>query len=202
MKNLPYYVTIGNFRDLSRFGIDCLTGEACGLSIRYLCDVTKQGHDILCCFWGLPLSTKFSDNWNSGDKDNPSIGSVMLAPDCLEKLAVFALKYCDYFVAAVMKNGVVVGFKEPSNADEEAEVHRWLDYARLPPMENRDILGYLKQAEGHLKSLNGDDEETNALKLNIEMALEYATIGQDLSRLFWLKGRPLRNMHQMSGRTE
>lgn len=35
--------TVRSWNDLRPYGIDLLTGEACGMMYRYLCDVTEQG---------------------------------------------------------------------------------------------------------------------------------------------------------------
>jgi len=39
--------TINCWDDLSRYGIVLLTGEACGLSYRLLCDVTAAGKRVI-----------------------------------------------------------------------------------------------------------------------------------------------------------
>ena len=39
--------TISNWQQLSEYGIVILTGEACGLAYRYLCDLTEQGKKIV-----------------------------------------------------------------------------------------------------------------------------------------------------------
>jgi hypothetical protein len=82
--------TIRCWDDLSRFGIVPLTGEACGLSYRMLCDVTAQGKKILEKALGLP-ELRLADNWNHGAADDPHVGAIMLAPELLTFLGVFAL---------------------------------------------------------------------------------------------------------------
>ena len=61
-----------------------LTGEACGLMYRYLCDVTDQGKKVIEKLFDVEL--KMPENWNSG-----AIGSIMLPPDMLVSLGIFAL---------------------------------------------------------------------------------------------------------------
>jgi len=82
--------TIRCWDDLSRFGIVPLTGEACGLSYRMLCNVTAQGKKILEKALGLP-ELRLADNWNRGAADDPHVGAIMLAPELLTFLGVFAL---------------------------------------------------------------------------------------------------------------
>ena len=82
--------TIRCWDDLSQFGIVALTGEACGLSYRILCDVTAQGKKILEKAFGLP-ELRLAESWNPGAADDPHVGSVMLAPEVLNFVGVFAL---------------------------------------------------------------------------------------------------------------
>lgn len=82
--------TIRCWDDLCRFGIVPLTGEACGLSYRLLCDVTEHGKKILEKALGLP-DLRLAQNWNPGPADDPHVGSIMFAPELLGFLGVFAL---------------------------------------------------------------------------------------------------------------
>ena len=77
------------WRDLQPFGIDLLTGEACGLMYRFLCDLTDQGkHVIEKCLGCRIIPAK---RWNRGTDEQPHIGSIMLSPDMLVPLSIFAL---------------------------------------------------------------------------------------------------------------
>jgi hypothetical protein len=60
--------TIDCWRDLEPFGIDPLTGEACGLMCRILFDVTERGRRILAKAFGVP-DLKLAERWNRGTKD-------------------------------------------------------------------------------------------------------------------------------------
>ena len=77
------------FDDLSPLGIVPLTGEACGLSYRLLCDVTTQGQKVVekC----LGVRVQFAESWNRGSDDDPHVGSIMLAHEMLLPLGIFAL---------------------------------------------------------------------------------------------------------------
>lgn len=82
--------TVASWNDLLPYGIDCLTGEACGLSYRLLCDLTEKGRKILAKAFGIP-NLQLAEAWNRGGKDDPHVGSIMLAPELLTPIAVFAL---------------------------------------------------------------------------------------------------------------
>src|SRR5688500_15596888 len=81
---------IHSFHDLSRYGIDPLTGEACGLMFRILFDCTERGRTILAKCFGVPDLT-LAEPWNRGSADDPHVGSIMLAQCMLQPIAVFAL---------------------------------------------------------------------------------------------------------------
>lgn len=74
-----------NWADMKQFGIDYLTGEACGYGIRSLFDLDKRGRKLVADFFGLDPQM-FADNWN-----NDGEVSVMLPRSCLHDLAVFCL---------------------------------------------------------------------------------------------------------------
>src|SRR4029077_15887490 len=82
--------TIVRWDHLSEFGIIPLTGESCGLGYRMLCDVTVKGKIILEKCLGIP-ALKPPPNGNTGSEAEPHVGSIMLAPELLVPLAVFAL---------------------------------------------------------------------------------------------------------------
>lgn len=76
--------------DLRPFGIEMLTGEACGLSYRVLCDVTQKGKQTIEKTLGV-ANLGLADNWNRGALDDPHVGSIMLVPELFIPLAIFAL---------------------------------------------------------------------------------------------------------------
>ena len=63
-------------------GLVPLTGEACGLSYRILCDVTARGKKTLEKALSI-AQLGLHENWNHGNADDPHVGSLMLAPDLL-----------------------------------------------------------------------------------------------------------------------
>jgi len=112
--------TISSWEHLRPFGIDALTGEACSLMYRILCDITAEGKRVIekC----LSCELKVPENWNSG-----AIGSIMLTPEMLVPIAVFALlengcREC------WMIDGAVIGM-EATDGEEETKwvLHHYHD---------------------------------------------------------------------------
>ena len=81
--------TLSEWRHLEPYGIVPLTGEACGLMYRILCDVTERGKAIVekC----LGCQVVLPENWNHGSEATQHIGSIMVVPEMLVPLGVFAL---------------------------------------------------------------------------------------------------------------
>lgn len=76
--------------DLRPYGIEPLTGESCGLMYRILFDVTERGRSIVGRCFGIP-DLKLAEAWNRGSEKDPHVGSIMLSPEMLAPIAVFAL---------------------------------------------------------------------------------------------------------------
>lgn len=112
-------IVITCWRELEPFGINLLTGEACGLSYRYLCDVTARGQRIVEKCLGCRLT--LAENWNHGTTDHPHVGSLMLAPELFNVLSVFALLESGCTEVYVVADRGVLGF-EPS--DDAATINR------------------------------------------------------------------------------
>lgn len=109
---------INNWSDLSKYGINCLTGEACAYSMRLLCDLNEDGIELLCNFFGMSyvegITRPFSKNWNSQVNNKPAVSSVMLPRGVFEELCRFALfsrDHCDYVVENLGGAGYV-GYTE------------------------------------------------------------------------------------------
>mgnify|MGYP003407426869 CR=1 FL=1 len=108
---------IANWRDMQPFGFNCLTGEACGLSLRMLVDITAPARDILKEWMGVS-SLEVPDNWNSG-----SIGSVMMDHNIPVSLAVFCLRARGFESAFILNSGVVMGASGEYRKEYEALVN-------------------------------------------------------------------------------
>ena len=111
--------SINCWNDLARYGIDPLTGEACGLTYRLLCDVTAQGKKTLEKALGV-AQLGLHENWNRGSADDPHVGCVMLAPEVLTLVGVFALLESGCCEVWLTKGNELVGF-EASDSPEQVE---------------------------------------------------------------------------------
>ena len=100
---------IQSWDELRPFGIDLLTGEACGLAMRLLCDVTAAGRKLIEGF--LSCNLRDDSNWNGGSKDDPHVASVMLTRAVFNDLAAYILvSTCqrdDTNIAAYAEGGAV-----------------------------------------------------------------------------------------------
>lgn len=81
---------ISCWNDLASSGIIPLTGESCGLGYRILFDVTEQGRAVIGRWLGIP-DIKLGEAWNRGSDDEAHVGSILLSPESLVPLSVFAL---------------------------------------------------------------------------------------------------------------
>jgi len=80
--------TISGLAGLSEFGVVPLTGEACSLMYRTLCDLTAAGKATVERALGVAIQ---SENWNRGADSDPHIASLMVAPEMVLSLGIFAL---------------------------------------------------------------------------------------------------------------
>jgi hypothetical protein len=122
--------TVNSWNDLQAYGIELLTGEACGLGYRLLCDVTERGRKTVEKCLGL-TSLVLPESWNRGSKEDPHVGSIMLTREMLEPLAVFALLEGGCHEVYLVKNSVV-GIEPSDPPDAIEDVKRWagVEYAR------------------------------------------------------------------------
>ena len=96
---------ISNWQDLEQYGIMALTGEACTLSMRLLCDLTQEGANVVTRFLGGGLTFNEGFAWNSR-----GVTSVMLPTNIYPELGAFCLHVVDgYQTVCKMPMGVVVG---------------------------------------------------------------------------------------------
>ena len=68
--------TVSCWDEIRPCGIDALTGEACSLGYRLLCDLTARGRAIVERCLGVKIQ---SENWNGGSKDDPHVASSVVA---------------------------------------------------------------------------------------------------------------------------
>lgn len=85
--------------DLQQWGFKCLTGEACGLSLRLLYDLNDQAHELLARTLGLGKHQLIlNETWNGGQH---SAGSAMLTADNAVMCALFGMLLKDKCVCVL-----------------------------------------------------------------------------------------------------
>jgi hypothetical protein len=82
--------TIGCLSDLKAHGIYPLTGEACGLMMRVLCDFSETGRRAIGKWLGIP-EFQGAAPWNSQTGEEKHVGSILLEHDAYLSLGVFCL---------------------------------------------------------------------------------------------------------------
>ena len=108
--------TTACWNDLEKFGVVLLTGEACGLGYRLLCDLTESGRRIVqkC----LSLAHGFAgEAWNRGSEDDPHVGSIMLTTEMRVPLGVFALLESGCTEVWLYQNGSLLGVEKDDPPD-------------------------------------------------------------------------------------
>ncbi len=98
------------WQDLKQYGIIVLTGEACKIGARLLCDLTPAGVELLQEFFGGNIKIPMGSNWNHGDSQ---VASIMLPRSYFEELAVFCLIEVDKMAMAVsLGNSCIYGLRK------------------------------------------------------------------------------------------
>ena len=111
--------TINSWDDLTGYGIVPLTGEACGLMYRILCDVTAHGKRILEKALDIE-ELGLRESWNRGSDSDPHVGSIMLVWEILPFIGVFALLEDGCPEVWLTKGNGLVGI-ERTDSDEEVK---------------------------------------------------------------------------------
>jgi hypothetical protein len=140
--------TIARWDHLTEFGIVPLTGESCGLGYRILCDVTAKGKNILEKCLGIS-ELQLPANWNTGGEAEPHVGSIMLAPELLVPIAVFALLENGCKEVWKVENQGVHGIQPSDPPDTAESLKKWLGVECLRRLAYR---GTAKDRNVHLMS--------------------------------------------------
>jgi hypothetical protein len=98
--------TIKQLDDLRAYGINPLTGEACRLGRRILCDLTANGLEIVRDLLGIGPTYSVAPNWNSG-----AIACFMMPYSLIEDTAVWCLIHSGCREVAVVKEQVIDGLR-------------------------------------------------------------------------------------------
>lgn len=107
-------------KDLSQFGIEPLTGEACAYSIRILCDLNEDGADAVAEFFGMGRSS-LAGPWNSQANGQPSVASILLPRSIIKELTTF-LFYRDGALAVVITRDSAI-----TPVYDEETLGKWVD---------------------------------------------------------------------------
>ena len=118
--------TISRLAELSEYGIVPLTGEACSLMYRVLCDLTASGRAIVQRLLGVEIQ---SENWNCGAESNPHVASIMLSAEMVVPLAVFALLESGC-TEVWLGDGSVLGVEPDDNEEQIASMKQYLKARR------------------------------------------------------------------------
>jgi hypothetical protein len=111
-------VHIVGWGDLKQFGINSLTGEACGYSMRLLCDLSEEGADLIRRFFGMPYNSSLCEPWNSKVDAAPTTASIMLPRGIFDDLCQYILFSQDMEVAIKSPDGTWSGYADFSPAVE------------------------------------------------------------------------------------
>lgn len=99
-------IHLREMKDLKPYGVNPLTGEADGVGMRVLCDLSARGVKLLAKALGLQTVTP-EEPWNRATpvNDQPPVGSFLLPRDLFTTLAVFALLETGVRGAFVVERG-------------------------------------------------------------------------------------------------
>ncbi len=100
--------------DMRPYGLDCLTGEACGLMYRILFDLTAGGKQIVEKCFDVKIT---SEAWNRGSQDDPHVASMMLSPEMLVPLGIFTLLESGCTEVWLHANQSLLGVEAGDSAD-------------------------------------------------------------------------------------
>ena len=130
-KEDPHENDYANRDRLSEFGIvPAHRRVARGLGYRMLCDVTAKGKVILEKCLGIP-DLHLPANWNQGSEKEPHVGSILLAPELLVPIAVFALLENGCKEVWKVENQGVHGIQFSDPPDTAESLKKWLGVENL-----------------------------------------------------------------------
>ena len=116
-------IHIKSWNDLRPYGFDYLTGESCAYGYRGLVDLTDRAIRIVAECFGLDPETFkgcLHDAWNT-----KGVKSIMLAPQMITPLAVFAAWNAGCSKVYIMYDDSVVGIQA---SDSPEHVEMWLSW--------------------------------------------------------------------------
>ena len=100
-----HHINFGfGLRDFNDYGINFLTGEACGYGGRILIDLTPEGADLMEEFLGTTI--RRGNAWNNGE------ASMMYPRGAIADLAIFCLIKDGNAVVVLRNDYIALGFTE------------------------------------------------------------------------------------------
>ena len=97
--------TISDWNDLKEYGIQFLTGERCGYSMRILCDLNEDGKKLIESFFCMKVD---ENNWNNTVNGKPAVASVMIPYDLFKQLATYCLFHVGNYAMVIYSGGSAV----------------------------------------------------------------------------------------------
>ena len=109
--------TIGCWADMNAHGIVPLTVEPDGPQYRIVCDVTPDGKRLIERVFGI-VAICLETNRAHGGSNAPHIGSIMLSPDTLSLIGIYALLDAGCYEVWMTKNCGLVGLEQCDSPEE------------------------------------------------------------------------------------
>lgn len=134
-------VVYRDVRDLEQFGVIALTGEACGLAMRLLCDLTEEGVNLIREFMRVEPT---ANPWNS-----KGVKSIMLPTCIFRDLWIFAMVRAG--TANVFLGGYVGNHWTETKYESIGETHKHPDnswHADAWAVNDPDQMARLRSHEG------------------------------------------------------
>jgi hypothetical protein len=112
-------------RDLEKYGINLLTGEACRIGTRVLTDLSAKGLSIVTDMLGIARDA-FPTNWNSKVNGEPAVASFMMPYSMIRELMTWCL-IKDGCTAIIVTDSEYIYGREDSDEPERWEelVQHW-----------------------------------------------------------------------------
>jgi hypothetical protein len=101
--------TLSCLGDWKQLGVIYLTGEACNLNMRVLCDLTQQAKETVLELLGLPQDTKLGEAANGGGE---AVASMMIPRDMFNDIGILGL----------LNDGAAAVYVPPSTADKNYRI--------------------------------------------------------------------------------
>lgn len=108
-------------------GVNPLTGEACAMNMRILCDLNTEGATLIREYLGLPVDCPLSPAWNSSVGGKPAVGSIMIERNAFPGLVHFALLKAGFqYVYGRDDSASSSGFND-SDLDDYPDLQGYID---------------------------------------------------------------------------